>query len=628
MTIEKVSTTSENIQNENLEKLRRVFPQFVKDGSVDFDALKKFFDAEGIAGREEKYGLNWAGKSNAFRLIRETAKGTLFPQEDESKNWDKTENVFIEGDNLEVLKLLQKKYREQIKMIYIDPPYNTGHDFVYKDNFAQSVADYYEQTGQTEGGIKMTANTEKNGRFHSDWLTMMYPRLFLAKNLLREDGVIFISIDDNEAANLHLIMDEVFGEENFVAQIIVQLNPRGRTLDRYFAKTHEYILVYAKNIEDGGLYEIVKSEEKISEYNKEDKNGKFRLLELRNRNPVFNRSNRPNLFYPIYVNPKTNEVSLKRDEGFIVEAMPLNSKGVEGCWTWGQKKVAENISNLLAKEVNTGAWRVYRKDYLHDESGELATTKQKALWIESEINNEFGKEIFRELFEGSSYFDFPKSIDLIKKCLTVGTRKDDLVLDFFAGSGTTAHAVMDLNDEDDGNRKWICVQLPEATDEKSEAYKAGYKTIADISRERIRRAGEKVDKGDTGFKTFVLQKSNYRQWSVLTENDDQEKLLAQSKLFLEYPLVDGYDERAVVYEILVKEGFSLNAKVTQEKDDLNSWVVIDDNKKLAVTFVEKISKEQVESLGLKLEDIFVCLDSALDDTTKVNISKNVILKVI
>ena len=628
MTIEKVSTTSENIQNENLEKLRRVFPQFVKDGSVDFDALKKFFDAEGIAGREEKYGLNWAGKSNAFRLIRETAKGTLFPQEDESKNWDKTENVFIEGDNLEVLKLLQKKYREQIKMIYIDPPYNTGHDFVYKDNFAQSVADYYEQTGQTEGGIKMTANTEKNGRFHSDWLTMMYPRLFLAKNLLREDGVIFISIDDNEAANLHLIMDEVFGEENFVAQIIVQLNPRGRTLDRYFAKTHEYILVYAKNIEDGGLYEIVKSEEKISEYNKEDKNGKFRLLELRNRNPVFNRSNRPNLFYPIYVNPKTNEVSLKRDEGFIVEAMPLNSKGVEGCWTWGQKKVAENISNLLAKEVNTGAWRVYRKDYLHDESGELATTKQKALWIESEINNEFGKEIFRELFEGSSYFDFPKSIDLIKKCLTVGTRKDDLVLDFFAGSGTTAHAVMDLNDEDDGNRKWICVQLPEATDEKSEAYKAGYKTIADISRERIRRAGEKVDKGDTGFKTFVLQKSNYRQWSVLTENDDQQKLLAQSKLFLEYPLVDGYDERAVVYEILVKEGFSLNAKVTQEKDDLNSWVVIDDNKKLAVTFVEKISKEQVESLGLKLEDIFVCLDSALDDTTKVNISKNVILKVI
>ncbi|MDP2837775.1 MAG: site-specific DNA-methyltransferase [Candidatus Moranbacteria bacterium] len=630
--IEKVAKASDDTQHEQLEQLRKVFPQFVKDGEIDFDAFKAFFESDGALAGMEKYGLSWAGKSNAFQAIRTRATGTLTPRLEESKNFEATENVFIEGDNLEVLKLLQKHYREKIKMIYIDPPYNTGKDFIYTDNFTENKSDYYERTGQSENGVKLTSNPESNGRYHSDWLTMMYPRLFLARNLLKDDGVIFVSIDDNEVANLRLIMDEIFGEENFVAQIIVQLNPRGRTLDRYFAKTHEYILVYVKDVETDAIYEIVKSAEKISEYNKEDEVGKYRLLELRNRNPVFNRSNRPNLFYPIYTNPKTKLVSLSKDDNFSVEILPLNSKGIEGCWTWGKNKVEENIGSLLAKEVNTKAWRVYRKDYLYGENGDLATTKEKALWIESEINNEYGKEVTRELFEGVSPFDFPKAVALIKKCIVAGTKDSDLILDFFAGSGTTAHAVMDLNAEDGGNRKWICVQIPETTAEESEAYKAGYKTIAEISRERIRRAGEKIGKGDIGFKAFALAKSNYTEWNVLTDQDDAEALKEQAKLFIDQPLVSGYDEQAVVYEILVKEGLDLNASVVRSvipaQAGIQCWVVESDGKKLVVIFADKVTKDQVENLKLSPSDTFVCFDSALDDTTKINIARNLVMKVI
>ena len=243
----KVKNTSEDIKSDNLQKLRRVFPQFVKENKIDFEALKKFFKDENIIAGEEKYGLNWAGKSNAFKLIRTPSVGTLTPQQKESKNWDKTQNLFIEGDNLEVLKLLQKQYRENIKMIYIDPPYNTGKDFIYKDNYIENIPDYYEKTGQSKNGIKMTSNPESAGRYHSDWLTMMYPRLFLAHNLLKEDGVIFISIDDNEVANLRLVMDEIFGEENSIG-IFTVIRAEGGGLAEQYVKGHDYLFSYSKNI--------------------------------------------------------------------------------------------------------------------------------------------------------------------------------------------------------------------------------------------------------------------------------------------------------------------------------------------------------------------------------------------
>jgi len=603
--MDKVKNTSVNSGNENLDKLRRVFPNFVKENKIDFDALKKFFEVEKVVAGEEKYELNWAGKSNAFKLIRTPSVGTLTPQEKESKDWDKTENLFVEGDNLEVLKLLQKHYREKIKMIYIDPPYNTGKDFIYKDNYTENISDYYEKTGQSKNGIKMTTNPESAGRYHSDWLTMMYPRLFLARNLLKEDGVIFISIDDNEVANLRLIMDEIFGEENFVGDIIWN-STKSVTNTAIISVAHTHNLVYSKNID----YWVEHRQE-------------FRLPE--NGNGFSNPDNdsrgpwkadpfqvggwRPNQQYEIK-NPKTEEI-YKPNSG--------NS------WKNDYKKFKELLSDNRIVFGSTGDAGPQRKRFLSEaiERGRVTTT----LWNDIETTTN-GTQTLHDLL-GGNYFTNPKPVSLIKRFAQLATKKDEIVIDFFAGSGTTAQAVMELNVEDGGNRKWICVQLPEATNEDSEAYKAGYKNIAEIAKERIKRAGKKISKGDTGFKSLALSKSNYRQWNLLTDKDDEQKLKKQMKLFLEKPLVDGYDEKTVVYEILLKEGFDLNSKVTQEKGaNIKYWQVVDDNKKLLVTFENKITKDQVESLKLTEEDTFVCLDSALDDTTKINIGRNLNVKVI
>lgn len=637
--LKETSRDSKDILKDEINKFSKIFPQFLKDGEIDFDSLKSYFTKNDILAGDEKYGLGWAGKGNAFKSIRTKATGTLTFQEDESKNPENTENIFIEGDNLEVLKLLQKKYRESVKIIYIDPPYNTGNDFIYSDNFKENASDYYERTGQSENGVKLTSNPESNGRYHSDWLTMMYPRLFLARNLLNEEGVVFVSIDDNEQVQLKLLCDEIFGEENFVANIVVQTNPRGRTLDKYLAKTFEYILVYVKNSEKEALFQIPKSAKALKEYNKKDEDGEYRLLELRNRNPVFNRTNRPNLYFPIYINPISKEVSLEKGDEYTEEALPLNTKKDEGCWTWSTKKVLDEINILVGKKVSTGVWRVYRKDYIPNGG---ATTKEKTLWLETSVNHENGKEEVGRLF-GNSPFDFPKSVDLVKKVLRIGTKrsKNNIVLDFFAGSGTTAQAVMDLNAEDGGNRKCISVQIPELVDEKSEAKKTGFDNIAQISRERIKRAGEKIleDKKediakrknplDIGFKAFSLEKSNYRKWNELTESDTEDELKKQMKIILDKPLIYKYKEKNVVYEILLKEGFDLNSVVKKENNNkLEYWKVKDADRNMIVTFVKNITKEQVDKLNLDKEDIFVCLDSALDDTAKVNIVRNLIVKVI
>jgi adenine-specific DNA-methyltransferase len=341
-----------------------------------------------------------------------------------------------------------------------------------------------------EDGDRLFRNTESNGRFHSDWCSMIYPRLVLARNLLRDDGAIFISCDDNEIDNLRKICDEVFGSHNFIAQVIVQTNPRGRTFDRFIAKTHEYIVVYVNKLEFDALREIPKDDKAIAGYQKEDDNGKYRLLELRNRNPVFNRTNRPLMFYPFYADPDKLDVSLTPTDRHTVEIFPRNSEGVDGCWTWGLEKATNEINLLVANLANTGKWSVFRKDYLE---GSSLYTKAKGLWLEKEMNHENGKEMVRALF-GATPFDFPKSVDYIKKCLLLGTSSygTDIVLDFFSGSATTAHAVMQLNAEDGGKRKFIMVQLPEPCADGTEAKKAGYSTICEIGKERIRRAGQKI----------------------------------------------------------------------------------------------------------------------------------------
>lgn len=419
----------------------------------------------------------------------------LVPKKDKSLT-DKVslnDNLIIHGDNLLALKALLPIYAGKIKCIYIDPPYNTGNEnWVYNDSVNSPMMQ--EWLGKVVDKDDLTR--------HDKWLCMMMPRLKLLRELLKEDGVIFVSIDDNELTNLRLLMDEIFGEQNFIACLVVQLNPRGRTLDRFIAKTHEYVLLYAKDAQmDNAVNSLTKEGEAISEYNKEDGRGKYRDLELRNRNPVFNRENRPNLFYPIYVNPKTGAVSLEKNKKYNVGVLPINSENIDGCWTWGKEKVSENISILSGKKVSTGAWRIHRKDYLEDENGQTAVTKAKAIWQEKEINNENGKEVFREIFNGNSPFDYPKSVELIKKCIKLGSNNEDIILDSFAGSGTTAHAVLSLNNEDSGNRKFILVEMENYADK--------------VTAERVRRvingvkgsSDESLKKGlDGTFSYFELGK--------------------------------------------------------------------------------------------------------------------------
>lgn len=635
----KISTTSENMESDNLEKLRAVFPQFVKDGNIDFDALKAFFEKEGkLPQNQEKYGLSWAGKSNAFKLIKTPATGTLTPNEKESVDFDKTENLFIEGDNLEVLKLLQKHYREKIKMIYIDPPYNTGKDFIYKDNFKENISDYYERTGQSENGIKLTTNPESAGRYHSDWLTMMYPRLFLARNLLKEDGVIFISIDDFEMANLRLIMNEIFGEENSLTESPTALIwQRSGSTAGHFANAHEYILCYAKNKEGLPFF-------KLSDYGEDSVIAHGALKRISSANPA------SEITFPVGFEYDG------KDAVFEEEIGGSEKEFISGKMIFKDGKLAEPVIVKAGWGMRDQVLSWIDGEETYDTKGQKIIrfyfNKEGILWYEKERGTVHPKTILdkevgttktgsTELQELMKFkaIDYPKPSSLLKFFYSFSTSENDIVLDFFAGSGTTAHAVMNLNAEDGGNRKWICVQLPEETDEDSEARKVGFQNIAQISRERIRRAANVIaskakqsklsfEQGensgpDLGFKALTLSKSNYRQWNELTDQDDPKKLLEQQKLFLEKPLVDGFDEKAVVYEILLKEGYDLNSEVKKEND---FWIIDDchpelgsGSRKITISFADKLSKKEIEKLDLAEGDTFVCLDSSLDDSAKVNI---------
>lgn len=399
--------------------------------SVDINSKKD------LIGRERKlFEKKYKKLPIDTKYFDEEFKWKLIIALSEKNNLDEIlDGVLIKSENWQGLNLLVNKYREKIKCIYIDPPYNTGSDeFLYRDNYQ-----------------------------HSSWMTMMENRLSLSKNHMEKSGVIFVSIDDNEMYNLKKLMNQVYGG-NFIGLIVARTNPRGRTLDKFLAKTHEYLVVFGTSLDRDVIYQIKKSEEKISEYKNIDEKGRrYRLLELRNRNPMFNRKNRPNLFYPIYANPKTLEVSLKRDKEFNIEVFPRNIRREDGCWTWSREKVDQNLKILVAKKVSSGAWRIHRKDYLIKEGGGTASTKEKSVWIEKNINNENGKEMVRNLF-GTHVYDFPKSVDYIKKMIELGTLKSHLILDFFAGSGTTSHAVMNLNKEDGGKRKFVLIEMAEYFD--------------------------------------------------------------------------------------------------------------------------------------------------------------------
>ena len=531
--MDKLNMHTPNLADENYKKLAALFPNAVTETvdeatgevvrAIDKDVLMQEINTRVVDGREERYQFTWPDKKKAMLAANAPISATLRPVKADSVGRDGTpggwdsENLYIEGDNLDVLKLLRETYLGKVKMIYIDPPYNTGNDFVYEDDFAEDTDSYMGRSGQYDDqGNQLVQNTDSNGRFHTDWLNMIYPRLRVAKDLLSEDGVIFISIDDNEVHNLKKICDEIFGETNYVAQLAVQLNPRGRNLDRYVAKTHEAVLIYVKDyLMPSSIIGVEKEGKMVDEYNKTDERGAYRLIGLRNRNQAFNPITRPNLYYPLYVDPHSGLVSIEKDGRFTDEVWPDTPDGTKTCWTWMKKKVV--VENRLIIAVRTGnEWRIYRKDYLVSESGETATTLVKSIWDDNIINNDYGKKSIKDLF-GSNIMSFPKPPELIKRMLTIGAAKDSIVIDFFSGSATTAHAVMQLNAEDGGQRKFIMVQLPEACDEKSEAYKAGYKNICEIGKERIRRAAKKIreDAGltltqdfDGGFRCLRLDSSN------------------------------------------------------------------------------------------------------------------------
>ncbi|HDR8412843.1 TPA: site-specific DNA-methyltransferase [Bacillus cereus] len=562
--MQKLEGRTFNVVQDNIEKLKELFPEVFTENKVDIDKLRLAL-GENVEKEKERYEFTWNGKTEAIQLSQKQTTGTLIPSKEESVNWDTTQNLYIEGDNLEVLRVLQNSYRNKIKMIYIDPPYNTGNDFVYEDDFSDNIKNYKNNIQEN-----MKSNPETNGRYHTDWLNLMYPRLRLARNLLREDGSIFISIDDNELTNLRKLCDEVFGEENLFAQIIVQSNKRGQTY-KQVSKTHEYLLIYTKKNETE-FNELPKSEEN-SDLNLEDNIGKFNIRELRNRNPKFGKFNRPNLFYPFYVNAKNVDkdgfypVSLEKSDEYNIEVYPFNSSGIESCWRWGKTLSNDNIrtntlmSNLVAKRKNDGNYNIYEKY-------RKSTYKPKSIWDDIGFITEKGTVELGKIGL-SSYFDFPKPIDLLKQALLIGTNKDDIILDFFSGSGTTAHAVMQLNSEDEGYRRFIMVQLPELMDEKSVAFKDGFKNICDVGKERIRRAGGKIveenkdKKGienlDIGFRVFKLDETNLKLW------DEESINLEKNLLDLVEPVKEGRSQEDVVYEILLKYGIELTVPIEETK---------------------------------------------------------------
>lgn len=574
----KLNGESMNIVEDNIEKLKTIFPDVFTEGKVDFEKLQGVL-GNYIETNDERYNFTWAGKQNALRLAQTPSTGTLRPCKEESKNWDTTQNLYIEGDNLEVLKLLQKSYHNKIKMIYIDPPYNTGNDFVYKDDFKDNIENYKKITGQVdEEGNKISSNSESDGRYHTNWLNMMYPRLRLARNLLSNDGVIFVSIDGNEVDNLKKLNNEVFGEENLVGIISNSNNPKGRSDDKFVATAHEYILIYAKNLINIDWYGFEPTEEIIKRYNKIDDNGKkYREIDLRKTGENDLREDRPNLFYYFYYNEQTKDFYPSRDNstpnGYI-QIKPQREDCKEGNWRWGLDTAKSNLDSLMPKFMPARkVWGVMEKDYLANRT----LVKPTSSWAFKDINSERGSEDFIELGFDKRVFPKPKPLGTIQRCLKLSTTNEDIILDFFSGSATTAHAIMQLNSEDNGNRKFICVQLPEQTDEKSEAFKAGYKNICEIGKERIRRAGEKIKQEigqgnqqlklgeepkkvpDIGFKVFKLDSSNIKKWNANTENIEKEM---QSSIF---NYVEGRSELDITYEVMLKCGLDLTYPIEEIK---------------------------------------------------------------
>lgn len=594
-----------------VEALREHFPEAFGEEELDIESLANSL-GEWVEPGSERFGLHWPGKAACSQTVQQPSIGTLAPMPEQSVDWDATENVIVEGDNLEVLKLLQRSYHAKLKLVYIDPPYNTGKEFIYPDNFKEGLSDYLRFSGQVgEGGFKLTANAETNGRYHSKWLSMMYPRLFLARNLLRDDGFLFASIDDHEHANLRLLLDEIFGPENFVGVIANVNNPKGRSDQKNVARAHEYLIVYRRSLA-GSLLGFEPGPQIVRRYREADHEGRqFRYLDLRKTGDNDRREDRPHLYYGFHLSEE-GELTIHNDdhprpEGTLI--YPTRGDGSEGNWRWQRSTAAAQMERLEARRlVQRDGWSVFERDYL-DSRDRVTTT---SAWTFKDVNSERGSEQLANLGFSKEDFPRPKPLGLLRRIVELSTDPGDLVLDFFAGSGVTGEAVLRMNAESGLNRRFILVQLPEPLESDD------FENIAQITRARVRRSADAVrreattigaETADLGFRAYRLEPSCFETWD---STSSEVTLLSDG-------LVGSPSEDRVIAELLLKSGFELTEPVVSlgmESVAVHSVV----GGQLLIVSDGQLTLDAIESMAEKGPSLILVLDRCFgdDDELKVN----------
>ena len=632
--MEKLNMQTTNMVDENIKRIGELFPNCLTERlndegkpevAIDFDQLRQELSKDIVEGAEERYQFTWPDKRNAIRLANAPTTDTLRPCREESVDFDNTQNLYIEGDNLQVLKLLRENYLGKVKMIYIDPPYNTGRNLIYKNNFISSYEDYMTNSGETdEIGNLLFVNSDANGRFHTDWLNMIYPRLKVSKDLLAQDGIIVLTIDDCEIETVTMIMNEVFGSENHLATVVIKNNPSGRSTVKGFSINHEYALFYSKS-DSATLGRMKHSDEQVSRYKEKDNTGFYEWENFRKNGTDSDRMDRPKQYYPIVLNTQSNKLKVPdmhwddRNKEYCIDEvisaneivlLPKSGDGIEKVWKYGIDRTKSIIDDILVKKQN-GRYELYRKKYLNDE-GSLPRT----WWDKPDYSaRDNGTRTLTNIFGPVKLFDFPKAPEAVKDSIIASNvQGDDIVLDFFSGSATTAHAVMMLNAEDSGRRRFIMVQLPEPSMKDSEAYKAGYKNICEIGKERIRRAGKKIKEEsplttqdlDTGFRVLKLDSSNMQDVYYTPAEFDEQKLFDDNIK----PDRLGNDGEDLLFQTMIELGIELSAKI--EKRSIAGkavWSVSDGY--LMACFDEEVNETTITEIARQHPYYFVMRDSSL-----------------
>ena len=632
--MDKLNMQTTNIVDENIKRIGELFPNCLTERlndegkpevAIDFDQLRQELSKDIVEGAEERYQFIWPDKRNAIRLANAPTTDTLRPCREESVNFDNTQNLYIEGDNLQVLKLLRENYLGKVKMIYIDPPYNTGRNLIYKNNFISSYEDYMTNSGETdEIGNLLFVNSDANGRFHTDWLNMIYPRLKVSKDLLAQDGIIVLTIDDCEIETVIMIMNEVFGSENHLATVVIKNNPSGRSTVKGFSINHEYALFYSKS-DSATLGRMKHSDEQVSRYKEKDNTGFYEWENFRKNGTDSDRMDRPKQYYPIVLNTQSNKLKVPdmhwddRNKEYCIDEvisaneivlLPKSGDGIEKVWKYGIDRTKSIIDDILVKKQN-GRYELYRKKYLNDE-GSLPRT----WWDKPDYSaRDNGTRTLTNIFGPVKLFDFPKAPEAVKDSIIASNvQGDDIVLDFFSGSATTAHAVMMLNAEDSGRRRFIMVQLPEPSMKDSEAYKAGYKNICEIGKERIRRAGKKIKEEsplttqdlDTGFRVLKLDSSNMQDVYYTPAEFNEQKLFDDNIK----PDRLGNDGEDLLFQTMIELGIELSAKI-EKRSIAGKTVWSVSNGYLMACFDEEVNETTITEIARQQPYYFVMRDSSL-----------------